>query len=678
MTNDELPGRFPQLRALFRNLKAGLRGVFFLRLPLRDDDANWTQLALFVLLGLGIQFAWDVSRVGVHGELVSYGLPGALFSLPVLLLAAWILAAVARQSHKTLQLAVVFFAIGVPFAALTPTLYWLPWRASRFLMLWSYSDFPPFTFWYAVACGVAAMRIVTPPRRIMAIAGFLLVLVAIGLPLQTPRNSSLWAVPFDRLQAREEMRQRHALDQEAVFYLQPKLLQQELDGVVPQRHEGINLYFVGVAGYADQDVFTKEIKYVDKLFQERFGTAGHSILLVNNPKTVTQLPIASATSIGLALKKVGDSMDRDKDILFLYMTSHGSRDHKFSLDFGEMKFDDLDPPRLRKLLDESGIKHRVIVVGACYSGGFVDAVKGDDTLVITSAAPDRTSFGCSDEEDFTYFGRAYFADALAHTDSFVDAFTLAKPIVAAREKEDDYTPSDPRIAVGTAIRGTLEEFSRQQRAARLAQNVMKYKLRPDIVAAPVAALAQSAVPGQSSVHERKTPEDEHLEAARALMELIPYREMIQEGIEHCQDYGKSKDSAEKVYEKNHDAFHGLTPKSAGWPKLVGALNRYWEKSCAPLQVETYQDVMTHSLAAGMTEQEIEEAVKYLSTSSGRSFLKASLSASKSLESEINDRAKVEQQKALDEYNKTLAELVAADPVVQRTQDSHALPWWHLW
>lgn len=36
------------------------------------------------------------------------------------------------------------------------------------------------------------------------------------------------------------------------------------------------------------------------------------------------------------------------------------------------------------------------------------------------------SFGCSEENDFTYFGRALFAEALNETDDLARAFELAK------------------------------------------------------------------------------------------------------------------------------------------------------------------------------------------------------------------------------------------------------------
>ena len=70
---------------------------------------------------------------------------------------------------------------------------------------------------------------------------------------------------------------------------------------------------------------------------------------------------------------------------------------------------------LARLLEPLAERNLVIVISACYSGGFIDALKDERTLVMTAARADRTSFGCSDDSDFTYFGRALFAEALLQT-----------------------------------------------------------------------------------------------------------------------------------------------------------------------------------------------------------------------------------------------------------------------
>src|SRR5918993_1399404 len=96
---------------------------------------------------------------------------------------------------------------------------------------------------------------------------------------------------------------------------------------------------------------------------------------------------------------------------------------------------------------------------ACNSGGFIEPLRDDNTLVITAAAPDRASFGCEAGRDFTYFGQAFFRDALARTRSFAIAFEIAKQIVAKQEAAEKLEHSMPQMWVGAAIKERLKHFA---------------------------------------------------------------------------------------------------------------------------------------------------------------------------------------------------------------------------
>ena len=126
------------------------------------------------------------------------------------------------------------------------------------------------------------------------------------------------------------------------------------------------------------------------------GTQGRSIALINSRTAVESAPMATITSIGESLKTIASRMDREKDILFLFLTSHGSKDHQFVLGQNGMDLRNLPAKELGALIKETGIRWKVIVVSACYAGGFIDALKDDRTLIITAARHDRRSFGCAD------------------------------------------------------------------------------------------------------------------------------------------------------------------------------------------------------------------------------------------------------------------------------------------
>ncbi|MBC7786921.1 MAG: hypothetical protein H7Z18_05600 [Methylophilaceae bacterium] len=173
------------------------------------------------------------------------------------------------------------------------------------------------------------------------------------------------------------------------------------------------MYFLGFAGRSDDKVFANEMTFAQKLFDTHYDTQGHSIALLNSYGTFEKVPIATAHNLTDALNGVAKRMNVEEDILFLFLSWHGSRNFNLSVAFYPVQLNDLSADELKKILDESGIKNRVIVVLACYSGGFIDALKNDNTLILTAARRDRTSFGCGVESEFTYFGDAFFVQALS-------------------------------------------------------------------------------------------------------------------------------------------------------------------------------------------------------------------------------------------------------------------------
>jgi Peptidase C13 family len=103
----------------------------------------------------------------------------------------------------------------------------------------------------------------------------------------------------------------------------------------------------------------------------------------------------------------------------------------------------------------------VLVVSACYSGGFIEPLKDDHTLIITASSATKTSFGCGNESEATYLARALYDEALRKTHSIEAAFNTARDSIREREKAQGFEPSDPQIFVGAAIREKLMQLQAQ-------------------------------------------------------------------------------------------------------------------------------------------------------------------------------------------------------------------------
>lgn len=209
------------------------------------------------------------------------------------------------------------------------------------------------------------------------------------------------------------------------------------------------LYALTLAGDGKQSVFLREADYVADLLSERFAAYGR-ITLANHRDHLADRPLATRENLRRAVQAIAERSGPE-DLVFIYLTSHGSRTHELNLDQPRLQLADLPASDLADLLEPLAERHKVVVISACYSGGFIPALKNDKTLLMTAARADRVSFGCSEEADFTYFGRALFAEALQQTGDLQQAFELARAAVAEREQADGFEPSEPQIWAPAAV-----------------------------------------------------------------------------------------------------------------------------------------------------------------------------------------------------------------------------------
>ena len=97
----------------------------------------------------------------------------------------------------------------------------------------------------------------------------------------------------------------------------------------------------------------------------------------------------------------------------------------------------------------------VVVVSACFSGVFVPALEGPNRMVMTAARPDRTSFGCGQQDRYTYFDGC-FLQSLPQSHDFAALGEAARACVARREVETHADPpSEPQMEIGAQLRPML-------------------------------------------------------------------------------------------------------------------------------------------------------------------------------------------------------------------------------
>lgn len=247
------------------------------------------------------------------------------------------------------------------------------------------------------------------------------------------------------------------VDAETLLFEQSSRVDAALTALRPERPGVADLYFVGFAGDATQDVFMREVEYVRDLFDRRFDTAGRSIALINNPARRDSTPVASATNLAAVLEGVGRRMNPEQDVLFLFLTGHGTDRPELDVAYPPLPLRSIDPEWLEEALDRSEIRWRIIVVSACYSGGFLETLEDDTSLVVTASAPDRESFGCSHEAEFTYFGRALFKEELAEGSAMLAAVEGAARRVSEWEAAEGREPSQPQYSLGGSMTAKLAE-----------------------------------------------------------------------------------------------------------------------------------------------------------------------------------------------------------------------------
>lgn len=142
----------------------------------------------------------------------------------------------------------------------------------------------------------------------------------------------------------------------------------------------------------------------------------------------------------------------------LYYTSHGGPPGVVLDNRGEQL---LVPPEVMADLINQACPNRpsVVVISACFSGVFIPALQKNDRMIMTAARPDRSSFGCSEDDKYPYFDDCFLSSSGTATD-FAQLGKAVQACVARREAETGARPpSEPQVWIGPAIRPMLPLYA---------------------------------------------------------------------------------------------------------------------------------------------------------------------------------------------------------------------------
>jgi Peptidase C13 family len=299
----------------------------------------------------------------------------------------------------------------------------------------------------------AAYGFIRARAAILAIA---LILLAPWMLATLNLDTRLWVAD----DTQEDQDSDDATEAEALLYDQPSRIAAAVERVAPNTGNKPAVFFVGFAGDGDESIFKREAVFAQTVFADHFGSADRSMELINDVDDRDSYPLATVSGLTDALKLLAERMNPDEDVLVLTVTSHGSREG-IAVSNGSLPLLQLGPTELRQALDEAGIKWRVLIVSACYSGVFLEPLETDSTLIATASDSEHSSFGCADDRDLTYFGEALLKDSIPTTPTLEEAFKKAADLIQHRETAEHLEHSNPQLYVGSAIRQKLAPLEKE-------------------------------------------------------------------------------------------------------------------------------------------------------------------------------------------------------------------------
>ncbi len=407
---------------------------------------SFDQLLILLLLNLLIWAGLDTLHAEDGAQIMLDGVYGWACYLLLGLFGCALVARAQDRSTDTRGLLIPALAVA-PYAL---TLFWLlgdtavvaarPWTTLLAAVL------------YLLVLSTRTLRAAYGPFRARAgLVAALLVLLSPWVLATLNLDTRLWVAGDSQDQSDAD---DDATQAEPLLYDQPSRIASAVEHVTASDASAPAVFYVGFAGDGDQSIFKREALFAQSVFADHFDSGDRSLDLINDVEDRDSYPLATVSGLSDALKLLASRMNLEQDVLVLMLTSHGSKD-SLAVTNGMLPLLQLGPADLRQALDEAGIKWRVLVVSACYSGIFLEPLKTDATFIATASDAQHTSFGCADDRDLTYFGEAFLKDSVPTVSTLEGAFKKAADLIQHRETAEHLEHSNPQLYIGPAMREKL-------------------------------------------------------------------------------------------------------------------------------------------------------------------------------------------------------------------------------
>ena len=226
---------------------------------------------------------------------------------------------------------------------------------------------------------------------------------------------------------------------------------------------GGNWQVVLAAGDDQEPVFDDATRTLARRLQDA-GVPARSIHRLSASPGEIRSGVEPATTANV-LRSIAQLPARAGDRCFIFLTSHGQYNEGVWLARSQRA---LHPQELAQALSGGcAAVPTVVVVSACYSGGFAAGTMiKPNRIILTASRRDRPSFGCQVERTYSFFDEC-FLQALPEAAHWQTVFRATRGCVSREEKALGETPSDPQAYFGPAAAGLSARFGAETAPQRV-------------------------------------------------------------------------------------------------------------------------------------------------------------------------------------------------------------------